>query len=219
MVYVRSVKGYYYLIEKRAGKDIYLESFGKISKEKANDLLAEREARLKFKPIFRTIVIDPPWPMEKIRRDVAPDQIDMDYKTMSIEEIKKFPINNFVQKDGCQIYVWTTQKFLPITFDILKGWGFDYFFTMIWHKNGGFQPFNLPQYNAEFVLFGSKGSLKFTTTKSFFCAFNANRKEHSRKPDEFYDLVKRVSPEPRIDIFSREKRDGFEQYGYEAGKF
>jgi len=219
MVYLQKIKDYFYIMESLNGKRAYLKNLGRIPKDKAQVKLAEWKKQLEIKPIFRTIVIDPPWPMEKIRRDVAPNQIDMDYKTMSIEEIKKFPINSFVQKDGCQIYVWTTQRFLPVTFDILREWGFDYFFTMIWHKNGGFQPFNLPQYNAEFVLFGSKGSLKFTTTKSFFCAFNANRKEHSRKPDEFYDLVKRVSPEPRIDIFSREKRDGFEQYGYEAGRF
>ena len=49
--------------------------------------------------------------------------------------------------------------------------------------------------------------------------FSGKVREHSRKPDEFYDLVRRASPGPRIDIFSREKRDGFDQYGHEVGKF
>lgn len=168
---------------------------------------------------YRTIVVDPPWPMEKILREVRPFQYDMDYPTLEINEIKNLEIPSISSDDGCHLYLWTTQKYLPIAFDVLKDWGFKYIFTMVWHKSGGFQPSNLPQYNCEFVLFGRKGDLEFTTTKDFYCCFYAQRKEHSRKPDEFYDLVRRVSPEPRIDIFSREKRPGFEQYGDETGKF
>ncbi len=87
---------------------------------------------------------------------------------------------------------------------------------MVWHKAGGFQPFNLPQYNAEFVLFGRKGGLDFLDTKNFFTCFEGKRREHSRKPVEFYDLIRRVSPEPRIEMFSREKHDGYEIWGDEV---
>jgi len=170
---------------------------------------------------YRTIVIDPPWPMEKILRDKDnnPTQHDMDYPTLGVDEIKNLEIPDIASEDGCHLYLWTTQRYLPVAFDILRSWGFKYIFTMVWHKPGGFQPFNLPQYNCEFVLFGRKGDLEFTTTKDFNCCFYAQRREHSRKPDEFYDLVRRVSPEPRIDVFSREKRPGFEQYGDETTKF
>ena len=90
---------------------------------------------------------------------------------------------------------------------------------MTWHKNGGFQPFGLPQYNSEFIVFGRRGGLDFLDTKQFFTAFNAPRREHSRKPDEFYELVKRVSPQPRIDIFSREKREEYDQFGNDLEVF
>ena len=90
---------------------------------------------------------------------------------------------------------------------------------MVWHKPGGFQPYGLPQYNCEFVLFGRMGSLPFTETKQFSTCFDGKRREHSRKPDGFYDTVRRVSPGPRIDVFSRERRDGFDSWGDEVDKF
>ena len=88
-----------------------------------------------------------------------------------------------------------------------------------WHKNAGFQPHGLPMFNSEFVLYGRKGSAEFIDLKDFKTCFNAPRREHSRKPREFYDTVRRTCPPPRIDIFSREPRDGFEQFGNEIMKF
>jgi len=167
---------------------------------------------------FKCLVVDPPWPMQKIDRDVTPNQTGFDYPVMSLDEIRNMKIQD-MSHDNSHIYLWTTQKFLPAAFSVLDAWEFKYIFTMVWFKNGGFQPFGLPQYNCEFVLFGRKGSLPFLETKKFFTAFKANRNEHSRKPDEFYNLVSRVSPGPRIDIFSREKRNGFKQFGNQTAKF
>ena len=190
--------------------------------KKEND---ERNAILKSNtPIpepngkYQTIVIDPPWPMEKIRLKDNPNSVGFDYPTMTEEELMEFPLQDWAD-DQCHLYLWTTQRFLPMALRLMEHWGFNYSFIMTWMKNGGFQPFGLPQYNTEFVLFGKKGALPFLETKNFFTGFKADRREHSRKPDEFYDVVKRVSPSPRIDIFSREKRDGFEQFGNEADKF
>lgn len=168
---------------------------------------------------FRTIVIDPPWQMEKILREVAPNQVGFEYPTMTVDQIKDFSVPAEIADEDCHLFMWTTQKYLPASFSILEAWGFRYVFTMVWHKNGGFQPFNLPQYNCEFVVYGRKGSPDFIETKAFPTCFYGARREHSRKPDEFYDLVKRVAPGPRIDIFSREQREGFEQYGNEPDKF
>lgn len=205
------------------GEEEILRKAKEIRMEKAKQNQAERKEKqaeaLKIKPpknSYRTIVIDPPWDMQKIERDVTPNQVGFDYPTMSEEELESFHVP---ADTNCHIYLWTTQKFLPMAFRLLDRWGFKYIFTMVWHKPGGFQPFGLPQYNCEFVLFGRKGNIDFLDTKQFFCAFNAPRREHSRKPDEFYQLVKRVSPEPRIDIFSREKREGFDQYGNETELF
>jgi N6-adenosine-specific RNA methylase IME4 len=168
---------------------------------------------------YSTIVIDPPWEMEKIEREVAPNQVGFDYPTMTIDEIKDFETVKNISNDDCHLFLWTTQKYLPVSFDVLKAWGFKYVFTMTWHKDGGFQPFNLPQYNSEFVVYGRVGTPEFTSLKQFFTCFNGKRRGHSRKPKEFYDILRRVTPEPRIDIFNREKIEGFKGWGNEEGKY
>lgn len=206
------------------GEREILEAAKQIRTERATVRRAEiEELRTKALAVpppsgqYRTVVIDPPWQTAKFERDCRPNQTgDLDYPTMTYEELSAFELP---MADECHVYVWTTQKHLPAAFDLLEGWRLSYVFTMVWHKPGGPQPFELPQYNCEFVLFARKGSMAFLDTKQFFTCFNAPRREHSRKPDEFYDLVRRVSPGPHIDIFSREKREGFEQYGNEPDRF
>ena len=202
------------------GKSVDSDKFKSINFE--YNKIKQKEQELIPKPSvpetigkYRTIVIDPPWEMKKIVREVRPNQDVFDYPTMTVEEIKniKLPVDN-----ESHIYLWTTQKYLPFALDILKAWGARYMFTMVWHKNGGFQPIGLPQYNCEFVVFGKIGTLSFDDTKAFNTCFDADRREHSRKPDEFYNVIRRVSPPPRIDMFSREKRDGFDQWGNEVDK-
>lgn len=216
MVFLQKRTNVFYICEETDKKRKYLKKLGRIPKEEAQIKLAEWKSRLEIKPIFRTIVIDPPWPMEKIQREVRPNQVEFDYTTMSIEEIKGFPLQKFMSKDGCHVYMWTTQKFLQYSFDVFNAWGVKYQCLMTWVKNVGFTPFSW-MYSTEHVLYGTVGSLPLLR-KGLRLDFNAKVREHSRKPDEFYDLVKRVSVEPRVDIFSREKRDGFEQYGYEVDK-
>jgi N6-adenosine-specific RNA methylase IME4 len=167
---------------------------------------------------FGTIVIDPPWDMEKIDRYVRPNQIGFDYPTMSEAELANFPVPDMAA-DDCHLFCWTTQKFLPIAERLVEAWGFRYVLSMVWHKPGGFQPIGLPQYNCEFIVYGRKGTPEFVDTKAFPCCFSADRREHSRKPDHFYDLIRRVTAEGRIDVFSRERREGFAQYGNEIDKF
>lgn len=167
---------------------------------------------------YETIVIDPPWPVKKVLRDERPNQDALDYPTMTVDEIQAIPVGDIAAQD-CHLFLWTTQKFLPDALAILKGWGFRYVVTMVWHKPGGFQPFGLPQYNCEFVLYARKGTPKFVDTKNFMCCFDGARREHSRKPDELYETIKRVTGGPRIDYFSRESREGYAQYGNEQERF
>ncbi|MFH1539957.1 MAG: MT-A70 family methyltransferase [bacterium] len=194
--------------------------YTRIKREENREKNAELMKQMVAQPAgkYSTIIVDPPWPMKKIVREVRPNQAELDYPTMSVEEIKTFPIGDYAL-DDCHLYLWTTQKFLPAAFDVLKEWGFGYIFTMVWRKAGGFQPVGLPQYNCEFVLFGRRGNIEFLNTKDFFCAFEAPRREHSRKPAEFYDLIRRVSPGPRIDVFSREGHAGFDQWGNQTDRF
>jgi len=183
----------------------------KVSKPKKKDLIPLPKGK------YRTIVIDPPWEIEKIRRDVRPNQTEMEYKTMSVEEIKKFPITEIFDKSGCHVYLWTTHKHLPDALEIFKAWGVKYQCVLTWIKNVGITPFSW-MYSTELVLFGRVGNLPLLRN-GLRIDFRGKVREHSRKPDEFYELVKQASPEPRIDVFSREKREGFDQYGDEINKF
>lgn len=169
---------------------------------------------------YGTIVIDPPWPMKKIEREVSPNQVEFDYPTMDYEQLRAFRSTfQRITAENCHVFMWTTQKFLPMALRLLDDYEVKYVLTMVWHKPGGFQPFGLPQYNCEFVLYGRIGTPEFTDTKAFNCCFDGARREHSRKPDEFYDLVRRVTDEGRVDVFSRELRDGFDQFGNEPDRF
>jgi len=205
------------------GEREILEAAKRIRQEKAEARREENAAKLAAAPPppdgkYRVIVIDPPWEMEKVERDARPNQVGMDYPTMTSEQLRAFPVGHWAD-DDCHLFCWATQKNLPLALQLMDFWGFRYVLTMVWHKPGGFQPFGLPQYNCEFAIYARRGAPQFVDTKAFNACFQAPRREHSRKPDEFYDVIRRVTAGPRIDVFSREEREGFDTWGNEAGKF
>lgn len=193
------------------GKRSIHSAYTQILKEK------QREERKSNKALpfpdgkYRTIVIDPPWPIEKITREVRPNQDNFDYPTMTLEEIQALNIKKIAFDEGCHIYLWTTHKFLPFCFEIFKTWGVNYECLLTWVKNVGFTPFSW-MYSTEHILFGRIGNLELLS-KGKRLDFNAKVEGHSRKPDIFYDLVKIVSPKPRIDLFGRRDIEGFNRYG------
>jgi N6-adenosine-specific RNA methylase IME4 len=193
----------------------------KLAKLKSGQAILTEQKRIEVVEVkppaeqYRTIVIDPPWPVEKIARESRPNQYDFDYPTMTVDAIKALTLP--ACPDGCHVYLWTTQKHLPVAFEIFKAWGVKYECVLTWVKNVGFTPFSF-MYSTEHCLFGRIGNLPLMKLGKRL-DFTGKVREHSRKPDEFYELVREVSPEPRIDIFSREKHEGYEQYGNETAKF
>lgn len=164
---------------------------------------------------YATVIIDPPWPMEKIERDVRPNQAaPLDYRPMTADELRDLAIP---AAPDAHLYLWTTHRFLPLALELTEAWGFRYQCLLTWVKNVGFTPFSW-MYSTELVLFARRGSLDLLVNGRRL-DFAAKVREHSRKPEEFYELVGQVSPGPRLDMFAREQHDGFTTWGNETERF
>ena len=167
---------------------------------------------------YSTIVIDPPWPVKFMKLEMRPNQVEMPYPTMEIDEIKKFPIDK-ITADNCNLFLWTTHTYLPSALEIVKEWGFKYHVLLTWNKTNGRSLFGFNRMT-EFVVYAYKGKITVNQRGRFIdTIFTEKLREHSRKPNIFYEMIKNNSPTPRIDIFSREKRKGFDQWGNEISKF
>ena len=167
----------------------------------------------KAKGQYDVIVIDPPWPMKKIELDKCPEQVEFDYPTMTESELSELKIP---AAPDCHLWLWTTQRFLPIALRLLEKWGFKYTCLFTWHKSRGFQPFGLPKFNSEFAIYARRGNPQFIDTKSFFTCFEAPSGKHSEKPEKFYEVVRRVTAGRRLDMFNRRQIKGFDGWGNEA---
>lgn len=172
---------------------------------------------------FKTIVIDPPWPIEKISLSRRPVEREvMDYATWTKEQLQKqlnpspgpddrdvLPIRRLADPDGAHVYLWVTQKYLPIGLKMFEAWGVRYECMLTWHKPTA-QPLWW-MYNTEHCLFGKIGSLPLLK-KGQPTGFRAPQQRHSHKPEEFYELVRTVSPDRRLTMFD-EPREGFSHWG------
>ena len=192
-------------VKREAKRAAVVKSLDNVSARQAKELAGE----------YDVIVIDPPWPMEKIEREVRPNQVAFDYPTMGEDDLAAMQMP---AAKNCHLWIWTTHRFLPMAVRLLDAWGFKYVCTFVWHKPGGFQPIGLPQYNCEFAVYARRGAPQFIDTKAFPVCFNAPRGKHSEKPEAFYDVVRTVTAGRRIDIFNRRDIEGFDVWGKEASK-
>ena len=165
---------------------------------------------------YDIIYADPPWPMKKLERRVRPNQVGFDYPTMTIEEITNMPIVNLA-KDQSVLFLWTTQKFLPIAFDVMKAWGFKYQRVITWDKNNGLC-LNGFHNRTEFLLFGYRGHIDlYPKRKAIPTIFSISSKplRHSEKPKEIRNAIS-VFGNDRIELFARQTVDGWDCWGNEV---
>lgn len=185
----------------------------------ARDAISESPTNA-IEGVYDVLIIDPPWPIEKIQRTRRPIQAVIPYRTLSVEDITSLgwcPIaGELPAADKCHVWLWTTHRFLPDAFAMLDAWSLNYVCTFVWHKPGGFQPVGLPQYNNEFALYARRGTPAFSSTKGLRTCFDAKRGEHSEKPAEFYEMIARCTSGRRLDMFNRRAIEGFDGWGTEA---
>jgi len=172
-----------------------------------------------LKGLFDVVSVDPPWPYEGESKNVTSfdavgRRVANPYPEMSIEQIKKIemPLMN-----DSVVLLWTTHKFLPDAFEILKEWNLEYKATLVWNKEkiGMGAWFRM---QCEFCLVGIKGKPYWNNT-TFRDILNEPRREHSRKPDGFFEMIEQITLGRRLEYFSREKRNGWEVFGNDINKF
>lgn len=162
---------------------------------------------------FDVIVIDPPWPYGT-KYDANGRRAASPYPEMQIDEIKAI---NLPSADDCILWLWTTHKFMREAFGVLDAWGFRDVAILTWVKDRmGLGSWLRSQ--SEFCIMAVKGNPKVNLTNQTTVLYGKMR-EHSRKPDEFYQMVDELCNGRKIDWFSREKREGWFQFGAESERF
>ena len=184
----------------------------------SNDLLRKVDVKK-----YSTILADPPWQFQNRTGKMAPEHKRLKrYETMKLKEIKELPIELLAQ-DKAHLYLWVPNALLQEGLDVMKAWGFTYKTNIIWHKvrkdgepdgrGVGFYFRN----TTEILLFGIKGSIRtLDPGRSQVNIIRTMKQEHSRKPDEQYDIIEKCSPGPYLELFARGTRKGWATWGDQA---
>jgi N6-adenosine-specific RNA methylase IME4 len=173
---------------------------------------------------FATILADPPWQFQNKTGKVAPEHRRLNrYGTMTLPEIKALPIER-ISAASAHLYLWVPNALLPDGLAVMHAWGFTYKSNIVWHKirkDGGSDGRGVGFYFrnvTELVLFGIRGKNARTLApgRRQVNLLASRKREHSRKPDEQYEIIEACSPGPFLELFSRGLRPNWIAWGNEA---
>lgn len=176
---------------------------------------------------FATVLADPPWQFQNRTGKMAPEHKRLQrYPTMSLQEIKDLPVEAIVA-DTAHLYLWVPNALLAEGMQVMEHWGFTYKTNIIWYKirqDGGPDRRGVGFYFrnvTEMILFGVRGKNARTLQpgRSQENIISTRKREHSRKPDEQYDLIEACSPGPRIELFARGPRKDWFVWGNQAEEY
>jgi N6-adenosine-specific RNA methylase IME4 len=185
----------------------------------ANSLLAFVNGRR-----FSTILADPPWQFTNRTGKVAPEHRRLSrYTTMTLAEISALPVAEIAAPTS-HLYLWVPTALLPEGLEVMRSWGFTYKANIIWHKvrkDGGSDGRGVGFYFrnvTEVILFGTRGKNARTLApgRRQVNYLATRKREHSRKPDEQYEIIESCSAGPYLELFARGKRPGWEMWGNQA---
>jgi len=174
---------------------------------------------------FATILADPPWRFANRTGKMAPEHRRLRrYQTMGIEEICELPVEPLAS-DNSHLYLWCPNALLPWGLRVMQAWGFGYKANVVWYKvrkDGGPDGRGVGFYFrnvTEMLLFGVRGSMRtLEAGRRQVNLIRSRKREHSRKPIESYRMIESCSPGPYLELFAREKRPGWQQWGNELGQ-
>lgn len=162
---------------------------------------------VRAKKTFRCIYADRPWQYQNQGTRAATNN---HYLTMSLEGMCELPVEKLAAKNA-HLHIWTTSSFLPHTFRVIEAWGFRYVSSFVWVK-----PLmglgNYWRVAHEFLLLGVRGSLSFQQ-KNIGSWIEEAAGRHSEKPDSVREIIERVSPGPRLELFGRKSVKGWTVFG------
>lgn len=173
---------------------------------------------------FGTILADPPWRFLNCTGKIAPEHKRlMRYPTLDLSEICGLPVES-IAADTAHLYLWVPNAMLPDGLEVMRAWGFTYKSNLIWHKvrkDGGSDGRGVGFYFrnvTEIILFGVRGKKARTLPpgRSQVNMLQTQKREHSRKPDEQYQVIQACSPGPYIELFARGSRPAWECWGNQA---
>ena len=176
---------------------------------------------------FKTVLCDPPWRFVNSTGKVAPEHRRLKrYETMSVEDICALPVPK-IAADTAHLYLWVPNAILPDGLRVLSSWGFQYKTNMVWHKlrkDGGSDGRGVGFYFrnvTELLLFGVRGKNARTLApgRRQVNYIGTRKREHSRKPDEIYDIIEACSRPPYLELFARTPHDGWTQWGDQTETF
>ncbi len=173
---------------------------------------------------FGTILADPPWRFINRTGKVAPEHRRLArYATMQTSDIATMPIADLAENPA-HLYLWVPNAMLPEGLQVMKAWGFNYKGNIVWHKirkDGGSDGRGVGFYFrnvTEIILFGTrgKGARTLAPGRSQVNMIQTRKREHSRKPDEQYELIEKCSRGPFLELFARGTRPGWTYWGNQA---
>src|SRR6202171_5414561 len=176
---------------------------------------------------FGTILADPPWQFNNKTGKVAPEHRRLSrYGTMKLEEIMALPVGE-IAVTPAHLYLWCPNAMLPDGLAVMKAWGFTYKSNIVWHKirkDGGSDGRGVGFYfrnGTVLILFGVRGKNARTLApgRRQVNLLATRKREHSRKPDEQYEIIEACSPGPFIELFARGTRKGWSTWGNEAKNY
>jgi N6-adenosine-specific RNA methylase IME4 len=186
------------------------------------ELNPAEDLKAKFGGLYSTILADPPWQFQNRTGKVAPEHRRLlRYPTMELKEIMQLPVARLAAAKS-HLYLWVPNALLQEGLRVLEAWGFTYKSNLVWYKvrkDGGPDGRGVGFYFrnvTELILFGVRGSMRtLQPGRTQVNILSSRKREHSRKPDQIYELIEACSPGPYLELFARFRQQGWDQWGNE----
>jgi N6-adenosine-specific RNA methylase IME4 len=176
---------------------------------------------------FGVILADPPWQFQNRTGKMAPEHKRLArYGTMKLEDIQSLPVRDLARATS-HLYLWVPNALLPEGLRVMAAWGFEYKTNLVWHKirkDGGPDGRGVGFYfrnTTELILFGVRGKNARTLApgRRQVNIIKTMKREHSRKPDELYEIIEACSTGPYLELFARGPRRGWTVWGDQSDHY